>query len=162
MKSPHKRGFTMMEIVVSMSICCMILADVALIILFTGQNLRKMTNESEATKDVSFAMEFLRYTLSMADYTSVSISNANHRIEFDDPNLGGTASAFEFKGGHLWYDRDTSDGQEEEKGGRLINMTFEPVSARNIIHVDILSRGRSGEIVGNLIQASADIYLRNK
>jgi hypothetical protein len=111
--------------------------------------------------DVSFALEFLRYTLSMADYTTVVISNGNHRIEFADPNLGGMESAFELKSGHLWYDRDVSDYEEEEKGGPLINMTFEQGSVRNVIHVDIFARGRSGEIVGNTIQASADIYLRN-
>ena len=160
-KSSRNRGFTFMEIVVSMSICSLILADMALIILFTGHNLRKMTNESEASKNVSFVLESLRYTLSMADYTSVAISNGDHRIEFQDPNLGGITSAFEFRDGYLWYDRDTSDETEEKQGRRLVNMTFEPGASINIIHVDIFSRGRSGEIVGDLIRVSADIYLRN-
>lgn len=161
-KVPRKRGFTLMEIIISMSICSLIFANIAMVIVFTGKNLKKMNNESEALKDVSFILESLRYTLSMADYTSVAISNDGHRIEYEDPNLGGIDSAFEFKGGHLWYDRDTSDGNEEKRGGRLINMTFEPGSAMNMIHVVIVSHGRSGEIVGQPIQSSADIYLRNK
>lgn len=151
----------MTEMLIAMVICSMILITIAIVILFTAHNVRKITNESEGSTNVSFTLEFLRYTLSMADYTTVAITNANHKIEFQDPNLGGIQSAFEFKNGHLWYDRDTSDMEEEEKGGTLINMTFTPIFAGTVIHVYSLSHGRSGEIEGQPIQTSADIYLRN-
>jgi len=151
----------MTEMVIAMTICSMILVFIAFVVLSTAHNVRKMTNESEGSKNVSFVLEFLRYTLSMADYTTVAISNANHRIEFQDPNLLGIESAFEFKSGRLWYDRDTSDLEEEEVGGHLISMTFTSIFAGTVIHVDIISRGRSGEIEGEAIQSSADIYLRN-
>lgn len=160
-KARIKSGFTMAEMLIAMAICSMILITIAIVIQFTAHNVRKITNESEGSKNVSFTLEYLRYTLSMADYSTAVISNANHRIEFQDPNLLGIESAFEFKGGHLWYDRDTSDMEEGEVGGHLINMTFTPIFASTVIHVDSLSRGRSGEIEGQPIQISADIYLRN-
>jgi type II secretory pathway pseudopilin PulG len=160
-KGSRKRGLTLIELIISIGICGLILADMTLIIVFTGKNLRKMNNESEALKNVSFILETLRYTLSMADYTTVTISDEGHRIEFQDPNLGGIDSSFEFQAGNLWYDRDESDGYQEKRGGRLINMTFEPGSAPNMIHVEIVSHGRNGEILGQPIRSSADIYLRN-
>jgi len=151
----------MTELVIAMAICSMILVFIAFVLMSTAHNIRKMTNESEGSKNVSFVLEYLRYTLSMANYSTVVISNASHRIEFEDPNLGGIESAFEFKSGHLWYDRDTSDLEEEEKGGTLINMTFTPIFASTVINVDILSRGRSGEIEGEAIHTASVIYLRN-
>lgn len=168
MKNPVKlkgnrilRGFTIVELVVSMTVCSMILVFAAFVVTATAKNMRKMTNDGEGARDISVALEFLRYTLTMADYTTVSFTNDNHRIEFLDPNLGVNTSAFEFRDNHLWYDEDTTDSEDDKRVARAVNITFTPVLAGTVAQVYILSRGRTGEVVVENIETTCDIYLRN-
>ncbi|MBN1902337.1 prepilin-type N-terminal cleavage/methylation domain-containing protein [Candidatus Sumerlaeota bacterium] len=156
-----RRGFTIVEVVIAMTVCSMILVFAAFVVNATAKNIRKMTNDGEGTRDISVALEFLRYTLTMADYTTVSISNENHRIDFQDPNKSGITSAFEFRDNHLWYDEDTSDMEDDKRIARAINVTFTPVSAGTVMRVYLLSRGRVGEVVAENIETTCDIYLRN-
>jgi len=166
----RKKGFTITELVISMTVCSFILVFVAFVLMTTAHCLRKMTNDTEGGRDVSVAIEFLRYTLSMADYSTVFISHEGvispegHRIDFKDPNLGSIESAFEFRDGALWYDYDISDTEEDKKVARLINLTFSITSTGsnpNVIHMALISQGRTGEVEKENIQAEADIYLRN-
>jgi prepilin-type N-terminal cleavage/methylation domain-containing protein len=155
------KGFTLVEIVVATTICCIILVFAAFVVNTTAKNIRKMTNDGEGARDISVALEFLRYTLTMADYTTVSISNANHRIEFQDPNLAGITSAFEFRNNNLWYDFNINDMEDDKRIARAVNITFTPVSAGTVMQVYLLSRGRTGETVAENIETTCDIYLRN-
>lgn len=154
-------GFTIIEVVIAMTVCSMILVFAAFVVNATAKSIRKMTNDGEGARDISVALEFLRYTLTMADYTTVTISNENHRIDFQDPNLGGITSAFKFYNNHLWYDRDTSDMEDDKRIARAVNITFSPISAGTVMQVYLLSRGRVGEVLVENIETTCDIYLRN-
>lgn len=159
--SRPRSGFTIIELVIAMTVCSMILVFAAFVVTATAKNIRKMTNDGEGARDISVALEFLRYTLTMAEYTSVSITNDNHRIEFLDPNLGVNTSAFEFRDNHLWYDEDITDMEDDKRVARAVNITFTPVSAGTVIEVYLLSRGRTGEVVVENIETTCEIYLRN-
>lgn len=159
--SRNLKGFTIVEVVIAMAICSIILIFAAFVVTATAKNIKKMTNDGEGARDISFALEYLRYTLTMADYRTVSITNDNHRIEFQDPNLAGITSAFDFHDNHLWYDKNINDMEDDKEIARAVNITFSPASGGTIIEVYLLSRGRTGDVIAENIETTCDIYLRN-
>jgi|GEM_PF-3636783 len=156
-----KKGFTVMEIVIAAAIASAAMIFITFLTVEASKNVTRLTNEVEGAKDASFALEFIRYHLSMGQYTTAVVSDDFHRIEFKDPNLDGPRSAFEFKDNALWYDRDVGDMDEEKKVDRLVNVVFTPLSMANIVQVDITARARDDKGLMHPFVLTGKVHLRN-
>ena len=88
------KGFTVVEILVASIIASAAMIFITFLTVEASKNVSRLTNEVEGAKDASFALEFIRYHLSMGEYTTSVISDDFHRVEFKDPNLEGPRSAF--------------------------------------------------------------------
>ena len=157
-----RRGLSLIEVVIALAATTLIMAFVAYVMVAAARNMQVMTNEAESEKDAHLAMDQIRFYLLMARFESTVFKDADHTIEFVDPNLGNITSALKFSNGTLWYDRDVTDMRSPEKrADRLLDVTFTNVENASMIRVNIRARGRRGDLLINPLEVTNDIYLRN-
>jgi len=158
----RSRGFTMAEMLIAAGVSSVIFVLIAYIMVAGSKNISDLTSESEADKDALLAIDQVRYALLMGRFGSTEIKDDGKTLEFSDPNMQNTRSAFTFKDGALWYDPDTSSGEDFEKRvDRLVDVTFSSRNFGAIIRVDVTARGRKGSARQKLSRSTTEILLRN-
>lgn len=165
-----RRGVTLVEAMISMVIAGMIGAVVVGILRQTGLATKDMYAETRTRSTRMIALDQIRYRLVEAEIGTVVISDSDHRIEFDDPNLG-TTSAFIFVPATrvLLYDADVDTdetGEDPTHGGRQvasgpIDLTFESQEDGAIVVLRVKS---AAEVAfGDVDEQDGEtaVYLRN-
>lgn len=162
--APHaRRGITLAEAMISMVIAGMIGAVVVGIMRQTGLATKDMYAETRTRSTRMIALDQIRYRLVEAEIGTVVISDSDHRIEFDDPNLG-TTSAFVFvpETRVLLYDADIDDATAAiEVASGPIDLTFESQEDGAIVVLRVKS---AAEVAfGDVDEQDGEtaVYLRN-
>ncbi|MBN1902139.1 type II secretion system protein [Candidatus Sumerlaeota bacterium] len=127
-------GFTILEVVISITITGMILAAVISLQYLSTRTIQDMYGPMRARSVRMNALNQIRFRLCDAKIGSCVVSDSNHRIRFEDPNLavGGNAITSEFyfdtnsKTLYFKENVDTSEPWAVAKGP--INITFTPGS----------------------------------
>lgn len=171
----NRRGFTMVEVVLSIGISTFIMLGVASLMLISGRAIKELYGETRTRSSRVRAIDQIRYRLANAVIGSITEYEAEydpdsgvligyHRLEFLDANQGGSLSVFSFdpSDNTLTYDvniDDMVDGVPVTVGP--INVTFELEALEMIVvKVKTASSNRYG---GDLDTQDGvtKVYLRN-
>jgi len=152
------RGFTLTELMIGAAISSLVMAAIVALQLITARTLKELYGPTRSRSERMIALNEIRRYLVDARIGSYVISEDDHRIEFEDPNLGSpgspVTSAFEFDPASktLFYDDDIDSSPVAWKVAKgPINITF--------------SRGASGLAAGSdedsvvtlFVETSADL-----
>lgn len=144
-----RRGLTLAEVSIMMLMSLLISMVVVGLMYESALAIKDMYAETRTRSTRMIALDQVRYRLSGAAIDTISITNANHSIEFANPNLGwGTVSRFDFVPAtrRLFYDNNVDDTVEPiEVAQGPIDLTFE---------LDIQS---SGGLVRLNVRSAADV-----
>lgn len=144
-----RRGLSMAEVVVMMLISLLISVVVVGLMYESALAIKDMYAETRTRSTRMIALDQIRYRLSGAAIDTVTITNANHSIEFANPNLGwGTISRFDFipSDRRLLYDDNVDDNVDAvEVAQGPIDLTFE------------LDTESSGGLVRLHVKSAADV-----
>lgn len=156
-------AMTLVEMVIAFSLLSLVFLAVAALQIMTARNSDAMYDDARGRTDRLAALERIAYELMMADTGSVSISNNDQRLEFNNPNLGsGVTSRFDFANNALTFDEDIDDGQAAEViKDNLDSVTFAEVIPWTVYSFTI---GNSTmQFRANTINESiqTEVYLRN-
>jgi prepilin-type N-terminal cleavage/methylation domain-containing protein len=165
----RRRGFTLLELMIAISISTLVVSAVISLQYITAKNIKDLYGQTRTRSSRMIALDKIRYRLTNAKVGTCVVSNANHRIEFKDPNLGGVTSTFYFSPDTrtLFYDRNISDGSTpDEIVSGPIDVTFQLQEPNNLGFCTIILlkvRSSSDTSCGDvdLQDGNTSIYLRN-
>lgn len=159
-----RRGLTLIEVMIASVISLMITGTAVGIMWSSGVGIKEMYGQTRTRSSRMIALDAVRYRLAEAQIGSVSITDSNHRIEFEDPNLGGATSAFFFnpESRTLWYDDDIDDATAEiEAVQGPIDFTFESQNAGAVILLRVESAEDMAHGDVDTQDGETAVYLRN-
>jgi prepilin-type N-terminal cleavage/methylation domain-containing protein len=112
-----RRAFTLIEMMIAMSVMMLVLAAFGYMELQSLRQARRQTIYMRSHSDAMKGVEALRGILMPARFDTIVVADDGERIEFNDPWLGDAViSALEFRRnadseqGQMLYHRDTSSG----------------------------------------------------
>jgi prepilin-type N-terminal cleavage/methylation domain-containing protein len=168
--SSRRRGFTMMEVLISSVISGMVSAMVVWLMFQAALTSKDMYAETRTRSTRMGALDQIRYRLIEAQIGTVDITQANRRIEFMDPNLGVT-SAFFFNPdpalfpnldvNTLYYDEDIDNSDPRAVVEGPIDLTFETESAGAIVKLNVRTQAPIGFGDVDTQDGETVVYLRN-
>lgn len=159
-----RRGMTLIEVLIASTISLLIVGSAVGVMYASGVGIKEMHGQTRMRSSRMIALDAVRYRLCEARIGSVSITNSNHRIEFEDPNLGGITSAFWFNSdtNTLWYDDDIGDGTAAiEAVQGPIDFTFEEQNAGATVVLEVLSEADMADGDVDTQDGVTAVYLRN-
>ncbi len=122
------RGFTMVELSVAATISFMVMLSVVAIQFISARTINDLYGPTRSRTARMNALNQIRFRLCDAKMGSVVVSDAKHRIRFNNPNLGsGVTSEFYFsvEKRALYYDADISkDPRPYQVAQGPIDVTF--------------------------------------
>jgi len=126
----RRNGFTILELLFYVSISALVMGGVVAIQYLTARTIQEMYGPTRARSERMNAMNQIRFRLCDASIGSCTVSDSNHRIQFQDPNLasGNTPITSEFffneQERTLYYDLDVDHSDPVVVAKGPINITF--------------------------------------
>jgi len=124
------KGFTLVELMVAAVISSLVMAGVIAIQYLTAKTINDLYGPTRSRSVRMIALNQIRFRLCDGKIGSVVVSDGNHRIQFEDPNLsaGGTPvlSEFYFDTANriLYYDADIAHPNPTKVAKGPINVMF--------------------------------------
>lgn len=130
-RSARTRGFTLMELMIAAVISGMVMLSVLSIQYITARTINDVYNPTRSRSVRMNALNQIRFRLCDARVGSVEILDANHRIQFEDPNLSKAAGRvirseffFDTAKRTLFFDEDVDNLNPFKVARGPINITF--------------------------------------
>lgn len=129
--TPRNRAFTLIEVMIAVTISTMIMATVVSVMLISGRLVKDLFSKTQTRSAQMQALDQVRYRLCDASMASVTTVGANgdangdgvndgyREIRFKNPNLGSNITSrffFDAAKNTLYYDDDMSDGNDNMAG----------------------------------------------
>lgn len=165
-----RRGFTITEMAVAMAVGSVVFATVGAIQYISARSVSEIYGQAHTRSSRMQALDQIRYRICEAEIGTVVLSQTDpsgtgfHRIEFDDPNIPGTTSAFWFVEAdrELYYDEDIKDGV----AARVvvtgpINISFDTISAGAIVQLHVRTLSDMNYATVDSQDGDTQVYLRN-
>lgn len=168
----RRRGFTMMEVLISSVISGMVSAMVVWLMFQAALTSKDMYAETRTRSTRMSALDQIRYRLVEAQigHPNNQITDGGRRIEFVDPNLDVT-SAFFFNPdpavfpnlpvNTLFYDEDVDNSDPRAVVEGPIDLTFEFESAGAIVKLNVRTQAPIGFGDVDTQDGETVVYLRN-
>jgi len=129
-RSKKAKAFTLVEMMIAAVISSMVMASVIAIQYLTAKTINELYGPTRSRSVRMIALNQIRFRLCDARIGSVTVSDGNHRIQFEDPNIsaGGTPvqSEFYFDTAHrtLYYNADIEHPKPTAVTRGPINVMF--------------------------------------
>jgi hypothetical protein len=150
---------------IGVAISSLVMVVVSSLMYISGRAIKDLYGETRTRSSRMRALDQVRYRLSQAKIGSVVITDSNHQIDFQDPNLGtAVISRFSFNPATqtLSYQADISSGDPSIVASQgPIDVTFQTFASGSII---LLSVKSAANISGGDIDeqdGEVEIFLRN-
>lgn len=103
-----KKGFTLVELVISSSLILMVVVFIGYLSLLQATQADYYYQLHRAENNARNIADIIRFNVIMARFGTISVTDAGHTITFNDPNLNSTTkgnniSRFRFDGVNLIY-----------------------------------------------------------
>lgn len=160
----HRRGFTLVEMMIGLVIASGLGLVVAGLQYTSARSIKQLYNQTRSRSHRMQAVDQIRYRLYSGRIGSCALSEMNHRLEFNDPNLGTTTSAFYFdtEEGFLYYDEDISDANVGRRiAWGLSDVTFDLDATGGIVLLSIESTAIIRYDDEEVRTEYTQVYLRN-
>lgn len=167
---PRRCGFTLVEVMISISISSMVIVAVMGLQYISGKTIKTTYAEARTRSSRMMALDQIRYRLCEARIGSTVLTQPNaegtgyHRIAFVNPNLGGVSSAYFFTTGSetLFYDANVADATAAEAVVTgPIDISFVQQNGGAIIQITVKSSGQIANGDVDLQDGETVVYLRN-
>ena len=161
---PRRRGFTLVEAMVALSVVSMVFGMVAFLQMFSARTSKKLNAFSRTQGIMYSALDqvMMRLCMARSGADNITISADGHQIDFIDPNHGNVTSSFLFQNNTLYYDDDVSGGAGyQAKVTRLENLTFELLDGATVVRVTSKATAIAGYTLERPIEKQVSVYLRN-
>jgi prepilin-type N-terminal cleavage/methylation domain-containing protein len=163
-----KRGFTIVEIMIAVAISSLVMIAVMSTQYISARAIKDIYAQTRTRSSRMRGLDQIRYRLADAEIGTVSLTQASsygyHKIEFQDPNLGGATSTFYFVGSTntLFYDDDTADGDAAyDVVEGPIDISFDTSNGGTIILLKIKTEAAISLGDVDTQDGETSIYLRN-
>jgi prepilin-type N-terminal cleavage/methylation domain-containing protein len=160
------RGFTILEVVIAIVITSLILAAVVSLQYLCSRTIQDIYGPMRSRSVRMNALNQIRFRLCDGRIGSCTVSDSNHRIRFEDPNLAqeGTPVISEFyfdsDAKTLYYKENVDNSEPWAVAKGPINITFTPGS-RFLDPPDYEIYNGTDAVVTVFVQTSAELAYSN-
>jgi len=133
--------------------------------VITGRTVNVLYGPTQARSARMIALDQIRYRLTDGKVGSCVVSDSDHRIRFNNPNLGSSITSefyFDTATKTLFYDDDVSSGLSGQAVAEgPIEITFELESAGAIVKVTVKTEADLAYADVDEQDGESAVYLRN-
>lgn len=157
-----RAGMTLTELMVAVAIASVVSFAVISLQIISGHTIKEVNGQTMTRSSRMRSIDQIRYKLYNARIGSCVVTENDHRLEFEDPNLGGVTSAFFFENETLFYDDDIDDATPARNlVNGPIDITFGLESAGALVRLKVKTSSEMAHADVDVQDGETLIYLRN-
>jgi len=159
----RKRGFTLLEVMIAVGLLAMVFLATAFIGSITAKQIKALYGDVRTLHRAHLVLERIRYKLMMGSVGSPVVKDDGRTLEFVNPLLNGSVSAFKFVNGKVYYYADKTEAASTpgQGIGLVHDLRFEVLGPGNAVRVSVTTLENVTWKLAKPYTLTTEITLRN-